>query len=315
MDHFFEISKASSLESDRDFRKLRNHKYDLIFCPHPSFRSFFWMLQIPSTKKITFTTWWKVILSILSFQFSKFVFVKRSADLPDALRQLSLFSSFDLKLKEDIEAQKKTSLFESPVPAWASMGLFDNRSSINSKTIVIAPGSQWATKRWTEDGYGQLAARFVTQGYSVVLTGQSDEAELCERVKKKALQVLHNQNFEGRPDSKVISEAGNLSLSQMIELLKSARLLVSNDSGAMHLASLVNLATVTVFGPTTLDLGYRPWQNHAVVVQKDLSCRPCGKHGHDQCPIGTHACMKGVDVDLVGRSCEELLKRSSSVSY
>ena len=40
---------------------------------------------------------------------------------------------------------------------------------------------------------------------------------------------------------------------------------------------------------------YRPWQNKAVVVQnKNLDCRPCGKHGHASCPIKTHECMKSI---------------------
>jgi heptosyltransferase II len=69
----------------------------------------------------------------------------------------------------------------------------------------------------------------------------------------------------------------------------------------------LGIPTVAVFGPTTLDLGYRPWQNRALVVQKDLECRPCGKHGAAKCPLGTHACMKTVRPPDVLTAIDRLL--------
>jgi heptosyltransferase-2 len=62
----------------------------------------------------------------------------------------------------------------------------------------------------------------------------------------------------------------------------------------MHMAALSGLPTVAAFGPTTLDLGYRPWSASAAVAQRDLPCRPCGKHGAERCPINSHACMAGL---------------------
>ncbi len=83
-------------------------------------------------------------------------------------------------------------------------------------------------------------------------------------------------------------------------LMQRSQLVVSNDSGSQHLASLVETPLVSIFGPTVLSQGFGPWQNKAVVAQATgLTCRPCGRHGHDKCPIGTHVCMTSLTPDSV----------------
>ena len=77
--------------------------------------------------------------------------------------------------------------------------------------------------------------------------------------------------------------------------LSKARGLICNDSGAMHMASVVDCPTVAVFGPTVQELGYKPWNSKAVVMEDNqLLCRPCGQHGGRSCPIVTHQCMENV---------------------
>jgi heptosyltransferase-2 len=78
------------------------------------------------------------------------------------------------------------------------------------------------------------------------------------------------------------------------------KVVVSNDSGAMHLASVAEVPTVAIFGPTVLEFGYQPWNNMSAVVEnKEINCRPCGKHGHEKCPIGTHVCMTSISANQV----------------
>ena len=135
--------------------------------------------------------------------------------------------------------------------------------------------------------------KLVEQGHAVVVAGSPGEHELCAKV------------IQGLPGT--FNLAGNTDLYDMIHVLKPARYLVSNDSGTMHLAAAAGTPTVSLFGPTTLELGYRPWQSKAKVVQKPLSCRPCGLHGHKTCPIGTHECMKNVAVSDVVAAGKEFL--------
>ena len=97
-------------------------------------------------------------------------------------------------------------------------------------------------------------------------------------------------------------------MGQLVDMFTQGTALVCNDSGAMHAAAAAGLPTVAVFGPTVLAQGFRPWQNQAMVVQRRLECRPCGKHGSDKCPIGTHACMEGIEAGEVLEALESLIK-------
>jgi heptosyltransferase-2 len=162
-----------------------------------------------------------------------------------------------------------------------------------ARLALLAPGSVWNTKRWTPEGYAQLATTLLADGFKVLLIGAENEKSLCETVAAAA------------PGSVVV--AGELTLWESAELMALAELVVANDSGAMHLASVSDAPTVAVFGPTVLAQGYRPWQTRARVVETALACRPCGKHGGDVCPIGTHACMKDISAVAVMRAATDLL--------
>jgi ADP-heptose:LPS heptosyltransferase len=170
------------------------------------------------------------------------------------------------------------------LPFWASMRVEPPQglksplpSAGSSPRAFLFPGSVWATKRWSEEGFIDVARRLQGDGYEIHWMGSNGEAELCERLRGQVPGTF--------------SHAGRLSLTESFLALSGGRLLISNDSGSMHLGSMAGIPTVAVFGPTVLEIGYRPWQQQAIVVQKALSCRPCGKHGHDRCPLGHHRCM------------------------
>jgi heptosyltransferase-2 len=89
--------------------------------------------------------------------------------------------------------------------------------------------------------------------------------------------------------------------------MKKAKVLVCNDSGAMHVASIVDIPIISIFGPTVTSQGYAPWSFKAQVAEISLPCRPCGAHGHRECPIKTHDCMKKLDVDRVWKKVSTVL--------
>jgi heptosyltransferase-2 len=68
---------------------------------------------------------------------------------------------------------------------------------------------------------------------------------------------------------------------------------------------------VVIYGPTVLEFGFRPWQDHVSVVEKlGLPCRPCGKHGHNKCPIKTHVCMKEISPHEVFERLQGVLRET-----
>jgi heptosyltransferase-2 len=321
VDEVIEADKTSKASwAHARARVLRKH-YDLLLCPHESFRSAWLAREVRAKKKIGYPRW-----------FNRFVFderVRRPLEFPEAIRQLALLMPLSSPWRERVlsyqEAQARAGGQGiargelATVPSWADMsvsrlvGLRDaylsngdltlassdrvrdlvKRVGISGRRVTcLAPGSVWRTKQWTSGGFTALARAKLSEGDLVLLIGSPQEKSLCEEIAASA------------PGA--ISIAGETSLYESAEVLALADLLVCNDSGAMHMAATARTPTVAVFGPTVLEFGYRPWQNQACVAEVDLKCRPCGRHGADECPIGTHECMKAVKAEVVAELTRRL---------
>ncbi len=293
-DEIIPIDKKNKSESATALKKLSERKWDVIFVPHESPRTALWMLRLKAKHKVAFRNWWNGLI------YDKRV--TKPVAFPDALRQLSLLTPLDFKLAESFCSEEVQELrnpqgrtpeileFSQPaIPEWASMQVAAHIGGRN--VIFMAPGSVWATKRWTPRGYTELACLLLARGYEIELVGSKGEKALCEEIERAVLQ--------DNPGAKIKTTSGKTSLSDLVEVFRTGIALITNDSGAMHAAAAAGLPTVAIFGPTTLDLGFRPWQNQARVVQLDMDCRPCGKHGHDKCPLGHHHCMEKISATKV----------------
>lgn len=157
--------------------------------------------------------------------------------------------------------------------------------------VALAPGSVWATKRWP--GYDALAAQLTaTFGDArIVVLGAAGDAELAAGIGAAIARA------GGAP---VVDATGKLSLLSSAALLSRCRVLVSNDSAPLHLASAMNTPTVAIFGPTVPAFGFGPLSDaHAVLGHEGLACRPCDAHGPQQCPLGHWRCMRELEVGRV----------------
>ena len=162
--------------------------------------------------------------------------------------------------------------------------LSENRIDAPREFVTLAPGSVWATKRWTDRGFIELARWAAARGFGVVLVGTAAERELCERVRSGA--------GEG-----VINLAGRTGPAELAAILERGVALLGNDSGPGHLAAAVGTPVITVFGPTDPSRGFRPLGQRVLTVDvgSSLDCRPCSVHGSRHCPRGHHRCM--IDLD------------------
>lgn len=159
-------------------------------------------------------------------------------------------------------------------------------TGIRGEFVVLAPGSHWATKRWP---YFPELARVLAQEIPLALVGgPGDRADA---------RAIRNALGGGMP---VADGVGHLSLLGSGELIRRARLLVSNDSAPVHLASAVGTATVEIYGPTAPLFGFAaraPWSR--VVEPDPLPCRPCHHHGPAVCPLVHHKCMRDMPIGRV----------------
>ncbi|MBK9040008.1 MAG: glycosyltransferase family 9 protein [Bdellovibrionales bacterium] len=316
VERVFEVDKNEGNDSYRRLLKdLSSERYDCVWCVHESIRSALVVRRIKAQKRVGFSHWWNSGFFDLR--------VKRPLQLPEVLRQLALLASLDqdlaakmadLKQYENPTALSSWDSTQTPaIPIWASMDLMEKgilglaardkiaaearsqRSQLGLESqnyVVMAPGSVWPTKRWTLAGYSELVKELTRRNFGVVLTGSKQERDLCEQI---ALAEPSVKNWAGRT-----------SLWSTFALMTQSSFFVGNDSGASHLAVCASIPVIAQFGPTTLKLGYRPWSDRAQVVQENLKCRPCGKHGARVCPLGTHECMERIKSQHVLMAIERM---------
>jgi heptosyltransferase-2 len=289
VDHYYEVDKAHPKKQNQK-AELSEKKFELIVSVHESIRSTILTYNLESKTKLGYESWW----NFFAFNIRK----PRRMEWPEVLRQLDLLSALDTDLESHLRElfEKKQFLNSNAqrdilnnlsIPDWASLSVrgevkkLEYQNSVPElpeKYYVVAPGSVWPTKRWTEDGFVNLMNHL---NYPVVLVGSNEEQELCSRL------TLKSKN--------AINTSGKTTIQDTLKIMSQALLVISNDSGAQHMACAVETPVVSLFGPTTLDLGYRPWFSKVRIAEvSNLKCRPCGKHGSKKCPIGTHECMKNI---------------------
>lgn len=143
--------------------------------------------------------------------------------------------------------------------------------------VAVAPGAAHATKRWPLAHWEALVRRARAASDIVVVGGPGEEA-LGEALVEAGGGAVANA-------------AGRFDLMGTAALLKRARVMAGGDTGVMHLATAVGTPVVALYGPGVEEFGYFPYQARAVVLQKELGCRPCSSHGGPKCPLGHHRCL------------------------
>lgn len=163
-------------------------------------------------------------------------------------------------------------------------GAYGGSTLCSSNRIAIAFGARHATKRWPAERFAQLIAYLHSNmNMSCVLVGGPDD-------------VADGDRIAGMANVKVEKAYGDRTILESARVLDSCRMIVSNDSGLMHLASARRLPVVAVFGSTVPALGFTPWGVPHVLVEKDLACRPCSHIGGKTCPLGHFRCMMDISV-------------------
>jgi ADP-heptose:LPS heptosyltransferase len=153
--------------------------------------------------------------------------------------------------------------------------------------VGLAPVAAWEMKRWPLAHFEDLARRFfaATGGGVVVFGGPSDQDV---------------EAMAGGLRSRVISLVGRCSQVESAYFASLTDVVVANDTGMTHLAEAAGTDVVTLYGPTSRELGYYPTRPGSVAVERALPCRPCTRMGEGHC---THplpmACLAGITPEEV----------------
>jgi len=171
-----------------------------------------------------------------------------------------------------------------------------NKDKINSQIIVLAPGAAHYTKRWPLEYFKELIEK-ISKSYndSIVLLGSADE--------RKDFDCLVQSQ-------RVINFAGQLSLLESAAVLSRARLIISNDSGLMHMATAVKTPLIALFGSTVKELGFFPFRSeHIIVENTELNCRPCSHIGKSKCHLKHFQCMLEIKPNHIFKQIQTILDK------
>jgi heptosyltransferase-2 len=160
------------------------------------------------------------------------------------------------------------------------------------RLIGVSPGAAYGTaKQWLPERFAAAASNVAAaRGSAIALFGSKSEVDLCEKV--RALLNGHA----------VTNYAGKTTLAEFIDLASQCELFLTNDSGAMHIASALGVPTVAVFGATD-DVATGPTGPLARVIREPVDCSPCLLR---QCPID-HRCMVKVSAERVAAEALKLV--------
>jgi heptosyltransferase II len=171
----------------------------------------------------------------------------------------------------------------------------------DDKFITLHPGTSKVERGWHAERFGILCQKLIKEdGKRVVLLGSEKESELLNRIK----------NF-GPPEAIKIVPPSNLRV--LTELLRKSEMFIGNDSGLMHLASMVGVPVLGIFGPGSPEStgSYMAPENQEVVTQS-FPCSPCRQKFFKECkpsPLNKPYCLEDITVKDVHEGVHRLLKR------
>jgi heptosyltransferase II len=145
--------------------------------------------------------------------------------------------------------------------------------------LGLCPGAEYGpSKRWPAEYFAQLAVTKLSQGWEVWLFGSGKDSAITRAIDKAT-------------GGRCVDLGGRTSLAEAIDLLSLTQVVVSNDSGLMHVAAALGRRVVALFGSSD-PRHTPPMSAQAKILYLGISCSPCFKR---ECPLGHHKCLKDID--------------------
>jgi len=189
--------------------------------------------------------------------------------------------------------------------------------------FAIAPSAKHKTKQWLPEYFVELILllnkKFDAKFY---LLGGKDDAKICnfimekvfsETVKKpedifnSEIKVVNDKIISIKKPIEIINNSGKTSILETVKLIDKYDLLITNDTGIMHIGAARKLPIVAIFGSTVPSFGFAPYGTKYEICETKLKCRPCTHFGKSECPKKHFNCMKLLKPETVFLKIEKIL--------
>lgn len=174
--------------------------------------------------------------------------------------------------------------------------------------IAIAPAAKHKTKQWIPEYFADLIAK-LHQQYAVkfYLLGGKADYEICCLIEN----IVKQNNVE---KCIISNHSGKTSILETAKLIDECSLLITNDTGIMHIGAARQIPIVSIFGSTSPAFGFAPYfgempNNMMKICSLDLKCQPCTHIGKKKCPKNHFNCMKLLKSDMVFEKIVELINQ------
>lgn len=164
------------------------------------------------------------------------------------------------------------------------------------KTIGINPGAKYGSaKRWEPHKFAEVALN-LSKDYDIVIFGTNEESDISNKI-ESVLSFNSANNYQNM--------VGRTSIYELLQMISSLDLFITNDSGPMHIAGAFQVPTVTIFGSTN-HIQTCQWKNsQSKIIKTEIECAPCMKR---VCPLKHHKCMKEITAEEVISSSRNILE-------
>jgi ADP-heptose:LPS heptosyltransferase len=260
-------------------KELKSENFDFIIDLHKNLRSARFKLAL---KKVSF--------SFPKLNVEKWLMVNLKVNkMPDVhivdryLETVKLFNIKNDKLGLDFFISSENEMNTQLLP-----------ENFRKGYIALVIGANHNTKQLPDDKITWLVKNI---NYPVIILGGKDDAARGEAIVQETGGVC-------------LSYCGKLSLQQSASFVKQSRLVITPDTGLMHIASAFKKNILSIWGNTIPGFGmypYLPGESSQIFEVNNLDCRPCSKIGFDKCPKKHFKCMNQIDLEAIVKKAKQLL--------
>lgn len=258
--------------------KLKAENYDWIIDLHNNFRSW----RVKSCLRSKFVT-------VKKFNFQKFLLVQFKIDrLPE-----SHISERNIDVLKKFKVKYDGAGLDFFIPEGKEFPLKDLPDVFQNGYVAFVIGGTYTTKKFPIEKVIEVCRNI---DYPVILLGGKEEYEDGEHALSQS-------------KGNILNFAGKINLLQSASLVRDARLVITNDTGLMHIAAAYRKRILSIWGNTVPRLGFSPFEatpESQILELKNLSCRPCSKLGKKRCPKKHFKCM----IDIPHSSLESWINNN-----
>ncbi|MDF2529635.1 MAG: rfaF [Gammaproteobacteria bacterium] len=183
-------------------------------------------------------------------------------------------------------------------PAHTQAKLIQYQLNLDKPVLSLCPGAAFGpAKRWPTSHFAEVAKKKIQQGWQVWIFGSDKDKVFADEIDALTQHQCHNL-------------AGKTSLADMLDLLSLSQVVVSNDSGPMHIAASLHKPLIALYGSSSADYT-PPLSSRAVILSvPNLPCRPCFQR---DCPLGHMKCLNELDPEWVLGAIDKLIMTPGSL--